>query len=80
MKSYIFDVVIEEDFFEGGDPAYHAYCPALKGCHIWGHTYEEALVNVQEAIELYVEDLIEAGDLIPDSEKMLYSGMRLPWW
>ena len=46
MKSYIFDVVIEEDFFEGGDPAYHAYCPALKGCHTWGHTYEEALVNV----------------------------------
>ena len=69
MKSYIFDVVIEEDFFEGCDPAYHAYCPALKGCHTCGHTYEEALVNVQEAIELYVEDLIEAGDLIPDSEK-----------
>ena len=70
MKSYIFGILIEEDTFEDGRKAYHAYCPALKGCHTWGHTYEEALKNVQEAVELYVEDLIEAGDSIPvDPEK-----------
>ena len=65
MKSYIFSVVVEEDAFEGGEPAYHAYCPGLKGCHTWGHTYREALINIQEAIELYVEDLIESADAIP---------------
>lgn len=27
---------------------------------------EEALANIREAAELYIEDLIEAGDRIPD--------------
>ena len=70
MKSHIFRVVIEEDKFEDGRKAYHASCPALKGCHTWGHTPEEALANIQEAVELYVEDLIETGEPIPvDSQK-----------
>lgn len=69
MKSYAFPIKIEEDVFEDGRKAYHAYCPALKGCHTWGHTYEEALVNVREAIELYVDDLVDSGEPIPlDSE------------
>ena len=62
MKSDLFRVVIEEDQFEDGRKAYHAWCPALRGCHTWGHTEEEALANVREAIELYVEDLAEAGE------------------
>ena len=62
MKSYIFNVEIEEDAFEDGTRAYHAFCPALKGCHTWGHTFDEALANVQEAVELYVEDLMDAGE------------------
>jgi len=65
MKSYIFKIVVEQDAFEDGRIAYHASCPALKGCHTWGHTYQEALVNIREAVELYVEDLREAGDPIP---------------
>lgn len=65
LKSHIFQVVIEEDKFEDGGPAYHAYCPVLKGCHTWGHTREEALTNVREAVELYIEDLVQAGEPIP---------------
>ena len=64
MKSYIFSVVSEEDYFPDGGQAYHAFCPALKGCHTWGHTSAEALVNIQEAIELYVEDLLDSGETI----------------
>lgn len=65
MKSYLFKIVVEEDQFEDGRSAYHASCPALKGCHTWGHTYVEALANVRDAIELYVADLREAGEPIP---------------
>ena len=64
MKSYIFSIVIEEDSFPDGGPAYHAYCPALKGCHTWGHTSAEAQVNIQDAIELYVEDLLDFGETV----------------
>jgi predicted RNase H-like HicB family nuclease len=32
-----------------------AYCPALKGCVTQGRTEQEALENIKEAIELYLE-------------------------
>ena len=42
----------------------------MKGCHTWGYTYQEALASIREAVELYIEDLIEAGEEIPvDPEK-----------
>ena len=65
VKSYVFKAVIEEDQFDTGTPAYHAFCPSLKGCHTWGHTFAEALANLQEAVNLYIEDLLEAGEAIP---------------
>lgn len=65
VKSYVFRVVIEKDAFEDGRKAYHAYCPSLKGCGTWGYTYEEALANIREAVELYVEDLLESGEPVP---------------
>ncbi|MBI2908058.1 MAG: type II toxin-antitoxin system HicB family antitoxin [Chloroflexi bacterium] len=39
------------------DGGYHAFCPTLKGCHTQGDTVEEALANVREAIEAYLESL-----------------------
>ncbi len=36
-----------------------------KGCHTWGHTCDEALANIREAIELYVEDILESGGALP---------------
>jgi predicted RNase H-like HicB family nuclease len=65
MKSYVFQVVVEEDVQEDRAVAFHGYCPALSGCHTWGRTADEALVKVQEAVTLYVEDLIESGATIP---------------
>jgi antitoxin HicB len=65
LKSYVFKVVVEPDKFEDGREAWQAYCPALKGCRTWGHTREEAMANIREAIDLYVQDLLEAGERIP---------------
>ena len=65
LRSYVFKVLVEEDAFEDGRRAFHASCPALKGCHTWGHTPEEALASIREAVELYVEDLAAAGEPIP---------------
>jgi predicted RNase H-like HicB family nuclease len=74
MKSYVFSVVVEADAFPDGRKAYHGYCPALKGCHTWGHTYDEAMANLREAIELYVEELQESGStLSTDSERGVFS-------
>ncbi len=45
-------VVIEQD----ADGCY-AWCPELKGCQSQGATVEEALANIQEAAELFLEAL-----------------------
>ena len=38
---------------------------ALGGCHSWGYTFQEALQNVQDAVETYVADLIKHNEPIP---------------
>jgi predicted RNase H-like HicB family nuclease len=47
------------------DGGYHAYCPTLKGCHSQGDTLDEALANIREAIEAYLESLKAEGEPIP---------------
>ncbi|MBI5344702.1 MAG: type II toxin-antitoxin system HicB family antitoxin [Deltaproteobacteria bacterium] len=44
--------VVFEPSDEGG---YTVYVPALPGCISEGDTYEEAMTNIKEAIELYLE-------------------------
>jgi predicted RNase H-like HicB family nuclease len=45
-------VVIEQD-----DHGCYGWCPELKGCQSQGATIEEALSNIREAIELFLETL-----------------------
>jgi len=47
-----FNAIIEKD-----DYGYFAFVPSLKGCVSQGDTMEEALRNIKEAIELYIETL-----------------------
>lgn len=54
--------VVLEDAADGG---YSASVPTLPGCRSQGDTRDEALANIREAIELYVEALREAGEPIP---------------
>ncbi len=39
------------------DGGYTAYIPALPGCISEGDTREEALANIREALELYLEPI-----------------------
>jgi predicted RNase H-like HicB family nuclease len=47
---------------------YNAVVPALPGCVSYGTDREEALRNIREAIEAYVEDLEAEGEDIPQDE------------
>lgn len=40
---------------KGDDGYFVAHCPVLKSCWSQGKTKKEALKNIQEAIELYLE-------------------------
>ncbi len=59
-------VVLEQ----GMDGFIVAFCPALKGCVTQGRTEQEAIANLKEAIELYLE--ADPHDLMlpPDKYKI----------
>lgn len=50
----------------GEDNFWIAECPSLPGCISQGSSKKEAIKNIQEAIEGYLEVLQEDGDPIPD--------------
>jgi predicted RNase H-like HicB family nuclease len=62
MKSYVFSVVLEPD-----EQAWRAYVPELeaRGAATWGKTREEALLNIQEVLQMVVEGLLEDGESLP---------------
>jgi len=62
------EIVLEQE----DDGTYSVHCPALKGCHSQGDTREDALINIQEAIQLYLEVANEkAREIILVSTYML---------
>jgi predicted RNase H-like HicB family nuclease len=53
----------------GDDGYFVAQCPSLKSCWSQGRTREEALQNIREAIELYLEPA--PGEVAPDDNREL---------
>ncbi len=61
MELMQYTVVLEPDPTGG----FVALVPVLPGCVSQGETRQEALMNIREAAELYVEHCIAAGDPVP---------------
>lgn len=53
-------VVVEKD----GD-GFHAYAPALKGLHVDGETEDQAEENAKEAIDVYLQSLLQHNEPLP---------------
>jgi predicted RNase H-like HicB family nuclease len=56
-----YTVILEQE----DDGGYVASVPSLPGCVSQGDSRGEALANIQEAIKLYVDDCINAGEPVP---------------
>jgi predicted RNase H-like HicB family nuclease len=52
--------------YPGEDGFWIAEVPSLPGCISQGETRAEALVNIKDAIRLYIEALEEDGLPVPD--------------
>lgn len=50
---------VELVFESQGEGGYHVHAPQLPGLHTQGETLAEAAANVREALELYLEGLVD---------------------
>lgn len=72
--SYQFTVVIEPD-----EDGFHAYVPALPGCHTFGLTIDETRSNILEAMALHIECMQEDGEPIPvEREPFFVTRLSIP--
>ncbi|AGB18480.1 type II toxin-antitoxin system HicB family antitoxin [Thermoanaerobacterium thermosaccharolyticum] len=62
MDRYIFPAVFESD----GNGGYTVTFPDLPGCITEGDTLDEALYMAKDALELYIYNLEEDNETIPD--------------
>lgn len=66
-RTYVFPVEVTAE----PDGRWSAVCPKLPGCATWARTREAALRNIEEAVEVYVSDLLAAGEQLPTDVRTL---------
>lgn len=67
MTTYRYTIILDRQ----PDGGFHAYCPALRGCHSQGDSLDEAVDNMREAIEAYIESLAAHGEPIPTEDLLI---------
>ncbi len=69
---YKYEIII---YWDNRDNIYIADVPELPGCMAHGKTYNEALDNVNEAIELWINTAKEFNDPIPEPKgtRLMYA-------
>ncbi len=50
---------------EGG---YIVEVPSLPGCYSQGDTYDEAIENIKDAIEAFIESMKKHGEVVPPED------------
>jgi predicted RNase H-like HicB family nuclease len=64
MRTY--SIVLDPDPTVGG---FTVTVPALPGCVTQGGTVDECVARAEEAIGLYLEDLVASGEPIPEEKE-----------
>jgi predicted RNase H-like HicB family nuclease len=57
---------------------YIANCPALEGCYTQGDTYEKAMRNIRDVIQMCLEELKEEKKKIDPFHDLVNRGNNLP--
>ena len=71
-KNYFIDVVMNKEKLSDGSPMFVAHCMSL-GISSQGVTVEEAMSNIREATELYLEEEPERYEELSTEEPPMFS-------
>ena len=61
-RGKVYTIILQPETDPEFEGYYNASVPALPGCFSYGTTRQEALGNIKEALELYLEDLEAASE------------------
>jgi predicted RNase H-like HicB family nuclease len=69
---YKYEIII---YWDNQDRIYIADVPELPGCSAHGKTYDEALKNAKDAIQLWIDTAKEFGDPVPEPKghRLMYA-------
>ena len=74
MKLHTYKILLNKE----PEGQYTVTIPALPGCITYGDNVEHALEMAKEAVELYIEELQERGEKIPDDSNTLEYSISIP--
>ncbi len=64
---YKYEIII---YWSEEDQLFISEVPELAGCMAHGNTQEEAMANIKEAMELWIDTAREFGDFIPQPKSL----------
>lgn len=69
---YKYEIII---YWDHQDGIYIAEVPELPGCLAHGKTYDDALKNAKDAIQLWIDTAKEFGDPVPEpkGQRLVYA-------
>lgn len=69
---YRYEIII---YWDAQDHVYIADVPELPGCSAHGSTYNEALNNAKDAMQLWIDTAVEFGDPVtePRGHRLMYA-------
>jgi len=76
-EKYILDVVMTKEKLSDGSPVFVIHCPSV-GVTTQGENVEEAIKNIKEAVELYLEEQPEEfNEMLDEQEYHLSSTIEV---
>ena len=74
MKLHTYKILLNKE----PEGQYTVTVPALPGCITYGDNIEHAIEMAKEAVRLYIEELQERGEEIPDNSNTLEYSISIP--
>ncbi len=74
MKELNYRILLRKEP-EGG---YTVLVPSLPGCVTFGETMDEAIRMAREAVEIYLESLIQHGEAVPSEVETFEYNLSVP--
>jgi predicted RNase H-like HicB family nuclease len=72
MNAYRFPVMVVRD-----EEGWSARCPEFPDCRARGATYEDALANIRDVIQILIEDGLGDDEPVPQGDEMSFTALHL---